>query len=437
MRHHYAHRPEAECAAARGEGALHLSAKIHLAEQLAGGGNGLKLRAVCARVVEDRTTERCAPAPVTAWEIAWDEVRMESAIPSLRADVMLFRDGVEVGAIEVYAHHTVDEEKAEKYRRLVLPWIEVPARGVISDAGMGWSADQPLPVLQDSRTHPEPWRCSRHEALYRGMLEHERSGVHRMAGRVVHLYRSDGGRSRGEMRVRATAVYMMERREEGELAEAWLERDDTEGRIGFPVRTRDRAEARRSLHAQFAGWVRWMRENQGATVDSPMRWAPPRTLQGWKKATSFPQRLRWDPHQGGFAAVPNLPAASWPRLPRTDPFVADPILGFERCAWTQMHPDKPPVMHAVAGGVWGTLRIQAGRTAAGEETAYLSACVHDGERWRTCDGAPYVATLAPGQGREWVLILASWVERLAELDPPAVQAGQAAVDVLGALRSGC
>lgn len=362
---------------------------------------------------------------------------MESAIPSVRADVMLFREGVEVAAVEVYAHHTVDAEKGAKYRRLGLPWIEVPARGVISDAGIGWSVDKPLPVLQDSRAEDGVWRCPRHEGLYRGMLEHQRSGVHRMAGRVVHIYRADGGRSRGEMRVRATAVYMMERREEGELAEAWLERDDTEGRIGFPVRTSDRDEARRSLHVQFAGWVRWMRENQGATVDSPMRWAPPRTLEGWKKSTSFPQRLRWDPHQGAFASVPNLPASSWPRLPRPDPSVADPVLGMEGCAWTQLHPGKPPVLHAVAGAVWGTLRIQAGRTASGDETAYLSACVHDGERWRACEGAPYVATLAPEQGDAWVEMLLAWVARLAELEPPAVQEGQAAVDVLGALRSGC
>jgi hypothetical protein len=436
MRHHYAHRPEAECAAARGEGALHLSAKIHIAEQLADGGKGLTVRPVCARVPEDRSTERCPPAPLDTWDVEWDDVRVESTFPSLRADVMLFREGVEVGAIEIYAHHTVDAEKAEKYRRLGLPWIEVPARGVISEAGIGWTVDKPLAVLQDSR-HPEPWRCGRHEALHVGMLEHERSGVHRMAGRVVHIYRSDGGRSKGETRVRATAVYMMERREDGELAEAWLERDDTEGRIGFPMRTRDRDDARRALHSQFAGWVRWMRENQGATVDSPMRWTPPRTLEGWKKSTSFPQRLRWDPHQGSFAAVPNLPTSSWPRVPRADPYVADPVLGLDGCTWTQLHPGKPPVMHAVAGAVWGTLRAQAGRTGAGEETAYLSACVHDGERWRTCDGAPYVATLAPEPDQDWVQLLQEWVRRLAELEPPAVQDGQAAVDVLGALRSGC
>lgn len=440
VRHHYVHRPGAECAAGRGEGALHLAAKLHLAEQLAVGGTGLDLRPVCARVPEERSTERCAPAPVSPWTLAWDAVEVERTIPSLRADVMLLRGGEPVAAIEVCAFNAVDAVRAEKYRRLGIPWIEVPARGVISESGIGWSPGAPLAVLQESRTCPDTWRCPRHEALYRGAQEHARSGVHRMAARVVHVYRTDGGRSSGEVRVRALTVSMMERRENGGLAEAWLERDDTDGRIGFAVRTEDREEARRRLHARFTEWVRWMRDTQSAIVDSPMRWAPARAPDGWQKSGQFPSRLRWDAHQGAFVAVPNLPAVSWPRLPRVDSLVADSVLGYDGCVWTQLQPGKPPVVHAVAGAVWVTLRVQPFRAADGAEmaTGHLAAFVHDGGRWRTCAGAPYVATGAvpPGGRIAWERIAESTVRELSARDPQSLFDGESAGAVFASVVEG-
>jgi hypothetical protein len=412
-RHHYGHRPASTCAAAGGEGALHLAAKLHLAERLAGASGALRIRRVCARVPEERSAERCERALPEAWPVAWDAVAVEYALPAARADLMLLCEGREVGAVEVHVSSAVDEARAAKYRALGIPWIEVPGAALLPERGLPWTPERPLPVLQDS-AHPQPWRCPRHEGLFRGMQEHRESGTHLLAGRVVHLYRADGGRSTGEPRVRRLLVHMLERREEGEMVEAWLERADTHRRLGGPVRTRDRAEARRALHRRFADWARWMRDARGAAVDSPMRWAPPAALEGWEASGAYPERLRWDALAGRFAAAPNLRAVAWPRVPHR-PGEPDPVLGHPACAWSEPHPGGAPTLHATHGAVWATLRVR-GRTPAGE-VAHLAAHLHDGARWRTLAGAPYLATRAGADALAWTRLLAAFARALAA-EPP-------------------
>jgi hypothetical protein len=418
-RAHYAHLAGSQCAAARGEGALHHAAKIHLAEQL-GRGIPVVVRPLCHRVPEERSTERCTAAPETPWPVRWDEVRVEHSLPSLRADLVLMRDGSVVAAVEVYASNAVDDVRAARYRELGIPWIEVPARGVLPEHGVAWTPDAPLPILGDSRLHPEVWRCPRHEGLHRGLMEYERNGVHRVARRVVHIYRTGAGRSAAETRCRAVGVSILERREDGVPAESWMERDDSGARIGFPVRGRDRVEARRILHTQFAEWARWTREKQSATLDSPMRWleaadAPVRS------ELLYPQRLRWDAHAGTFRGVPDLPPLAWPALPAL-PGEPHPVLGLPRC-WTETH-RRGPVLHAVDGPVWLTLVQHAWTDAEGPAArADLAAFVHDGRRWRTVEGAPFTATVrAPAP---WTEILAALARTLAARDPASLLDGVA------------
>jgi hypothetical protein len=434
-RHHYAHRPGSVCAAARGEGALHLSAKLHLAAALAAGGERLLLHPLCARVAGERIAERCARGPHEVWEIAWDEVRVESALPSARADLVLLDRGREVAAVEVCAHHAVDEAKARKYRALGLAWIEVPAWSVLPAAGVAWSAAEPLPVLQESRRHPERWRCDRHRALHEAAVEHERSGTHLLAARVVHLYRADGGRSTGEPRVRATRVWMVERREEGRAVEAWLERDGRDGPLGAPARVDGAAAARRTLHARFLAWVRWLREHERVEVDSPMPWVEPRALDGWRRSAAFPERMRWDAHRGAFAPLPNLPRVAWPRLPPAAG-APDPVLGWSGCAWTALEPGRPPLLHAVARHAWVTVRVHRPADPGAGSVAHLSAHLHDGRRWRAIERAPFVAGLeARGDASLGATELALGLARaLAERPVDALLDGVLVAEILAGLR---
>jgi hypothetical protein len=418
-RPHYAHLAGSECAAARGEGALHHAAKIHLAEQL-GRRVPFRVRPLCHRVPQERSTERCTAAVESAWPVAWDEVRVEHALPSLRADLVLLRDGAVVAAVEVYASHAVDDEKAARYRGLGVPWIEVPARGVVPEHGVGWTPDEALPLLGDSRLHPERWRCPRHEGLYRGLLEYERNGTHRVARRLVHVYRTDAGRSAAEVRCRPVGISMLERREEGEAAESWLERDDSGARIGPPFVGADREEARRVLHAHFTAWARWMKSARRATLDSPMRWLEAgESLPYTERA--FPQRLRWDGHAEAFRGVPDLPALAWPALPAL-PGAAHPVLGHSPRAWTETH-RRGPVLHAVDGPVWLTLVSHAWTDAEGPAArADIAAYVHDGRRWRTVEGAPFTAT-ARTTAPPWTALLPALARTLAPLAPEALLDG--------------
>jgi hypothetical protein len=426
-RAHYAHLAGSDCAAARGEGALHHAAKVHLAAALAGGGP-IRVRPLCHRIPEERDTERCAIAPESEWPVRWDEVRVEHSLPPLRADLTLMRGGEVVAAIEVFATHAVDGAKAEKYRGLGIPWIEVPARAVLPDHGVGWSADDALAILGDHRLHPEVWRCARHEALHRGLIEHELNGVHRLARRIVHVYRTDGGRSAGEVRCRVVGISMLERREGGRLAEAWLEREDTGARLGAPARTGDRDEARRVLHARFNDWVRWMRRANGVAIDTPMRWMEGGEPLPRDGARAFPERLRWDAHAGEFRGVPDLPALAWPPVP---PLAGDPhpVLGHTPRAWTETHPRKGDLLHATEGAVWLTLFAHAwGEDGGTAVRADVAAHVHDGRRWRGVEGAPFTASLhlAPGATAPWHAMLPALAHALAARDPESLLDGSVA-----------
>jgi hypothetical protein len=401
VRHHYAHVPGSTCRAATAEGALHLAAKLRLAQQLRAGGEGLALSRLCRRVPGEAGRERCAPPPLEHWPVAWDEVRVEQALPSVRADLLLLRAGAPVLALEVCASHAVDEEKAGRYRSLGLPWIEVGAAEVVPDGGVAWSRGSALPALGDSAIHPGAWRCPRHEALHRAYLEHQRNGVHRLAWRVVHLYRTDGGRSAGVLRTDALLVWMVERRADGRCVEAWLEREDRDTPLAPPLRVRDRAEAKRRLHAQFRAWLRWTRESRGAVADSPMSWSDGAPPPGRERRRLFPERLLMNPQRGTFEGAPGIPRLAWP-LPLFEAAAPHPVFGAAPVFWTDLPVrDLGPLLHAVVPPCWLTLRFHEwGRDGARSARADFSLFHHDGRRWNELRHAAFSHSLdlPPGTG---------------------------------------
>lgn len=386
-RYHYAHAaPDSACPAAGAEGALHLAAKLHLAEVL-GRLSALPIARLCNRSPNDLSLP-CRASELSAWIADWDDVRVEHAIPSIRADLMLLAGGRPVGAIEVCASHAVDEGKAARYRDLGVPWVEVPAQRITDLWRPLWDGDGPLPVVADS---DGAWRCPRHARLFAAWSDHERNGVHRLAGRAVHLYRTDAGLSASVLRAERIPVAAYERREEGRCAEAWLVREDTDARLGQPVRTTDREEAMGTLHRSFVDWVRWTRESRDAVVDSPMRWVPAAGVPTRDLDGVFPERARWDPHTARFILPPNAPSLSWPAAAE-DPEI-ESLTGTVECFWTALpERDRPAMSHALVGRLWATLQVERwSDDKGGRSRALLYLYVHDGKAWRAWGSPPFAS----------------------------------------------
>ena len=184
-RHHYAHTPDSTCAAASGEGALHLATKLLLAEALLTGGEHLSLRRICARIPGEVARVRCAEGPLEAHHTTWDGLTIERSLPSLRADLMLTLGGRPVLALEVRVTHAVDEQKSAALAALGIPWMEVDAARLLPPVGEAWSRAAPLPVVAHSELDPREWRCSHHAPLFARMETERLDGVHRLAWRVA------------------------------------------------------------------------------------------------------------------------------------------------------------------------------------------------------------------------------------------------------------
>lgn len=382
LRHHYGHRPSSTCAAAGAEGALHIAAKLHLATELRSLVGGFRTQAVCNRVPEERSTERCRRGPIREWTGGWDEVLVEHTVPSLRADLMLVAAGKPVLAIEIYATHAVDELKAEKYRELGIPWIEVPASAVAPEAGQPWTPASPLPTLGDSTAEPVNWRCPRHEGLYAAYVDHQQNGEHPIAWRQAHLYRTDGGINAGNVKVDTVILWAMTRREGGEPVEVWVERETHDRPLRPRVRIGDRAAALRHAHQHFVDWARWLRNERRTTVDSPMSWQQGTPERRAERAKLYPERLRWNQQTGSFQGPPGQPSLAWP-VPLFDQAVEHPVHGASAQVWRD-----PPVRdlgelwHATDGPCWLTLRVhQWHDTGIPIIRADFTLHIHDGRRW--------------------------------------------------------
>lgn len=390
LRHHYAHPPDSSCRAATPEGALHLDAKLRLADAVSGGGSYLPLQRICNRAPQDRSGERCGSEPPQTMEIEWDAVQVEHSLPSLRADLMLLRRGAPVLAIEVFATHEVDEAKAEKYRSLGVPWLEVSGIHLVPESGARWEAGAPIPVLADSAREPARWRCPRHQGLWDAYVEHQENGVHTLAWRTVHMYRIDGGIDASRFRTDVLLLRMMERREEGEPVEAWLQRDEREDPVTAPIAIASRDDARERLHRAFVRWARWNQRTRGATVDSPMRWmdgSPPATAE---RTPQHPQRYRVDRRTGEFVAPPGLPNLAWPVV-LFDSQAPHPVFGDAPIYWRDPPSGDTPERHqAIVPPVWVTLTphewITPGRSHA---RADFTIWLHDGTRWRELSHAAF------------------------------------------------
>jgi competence protein CoiA-like protein len=218
-RHHAAHRPGDDCAATHPESALHINVKCHIAaalEKAIGGTRPLMVRRRCIgpEVAWNRKRKGLVPADSqpgvceqsidAVWIPAWDAVRLESSLRQAEIrrvpDIVLEKDGVAIGAIEVLVSHAVDGEKAAALAALGIPWLEVRAdEGLIESPG--WSIDLPLIVHRASGLGS--WRCENDQLLYDTVAEDQQHRRVReaealrhttviAAARVVDIYRPGG-----------------------------------------------------------------------------------------------------------------------------------------------------------------------------------------------------------------------------------------------------
>jgi hypothetical protein len=295
-RHHAAHRPGDECAATHPETALHINVKCHIAAVLEGAIGGtrplmVKRRCIGPDAVWSRKRKGLVPAESqrgvcersidSVWLPAWDAIRLESSLrlAEIRRvpDIVLEKDGVAIGAIEVLVSHAVDGEKGAALAALGVPWLEIRAdEGLIESPG--WSIDLPLMVHRAGGLGD--WRCENDQLLYDTVADDQLDRRVReaealrhtsaiAAARVVDVYRPGGWSAR--------LVYsVVESNTDGTLTTVSLMRD------GFTVESYSRDEeapdafrARVSplIKRAYDADVAVLRRPRGAITDSPMRWA--------------------------------------------------------------------------------------------------------------------------------------------------------------------
>lgn len=287
LTHHAAHRPEESCVVQQTETAVHLNAKLHIAQELRRT-RDLHLAQTCAG---------CGKTRPWRWPVHWDAVQVETRLEErIQPDILLLAQGEPVGGIEVLVSHAVDSVKAARLQRRLLPWIEVAGRETLYLGVTAWRADQPLPVRRQMGAIPA-WLCEsciqKAGSPQLPPVSAETDGWRCLGYKLVDLYHPDGRRQRWLYQL--VAIYR-----NGKVCAYVLERDDTEqgsggevlrlaGQVGWAKAQPDLIAAGRQ---QLAEQVR-----QGVLVDSPMLWTytpPPLACNQW----TFPSRMGWDNSRG-------------------------------------------------------------------------------------------------------------------------------------------
>jgi hypothetical protein len=295
--HHAAHRAQDICAATAAETALHLNAKFHLASQLRQV-TTISLREKCQNQECDQVRQR-------EWAASWDAVDVERRVGTRRPDVTLFRGGAAVAAVEVFATHAVDDEKARVLADAQIPWVEVRAIEVLE--GAAWTPAKPLPVHKEG-PH-QPWHC---DACAKAQSERaaahaaaQANGGFSICARLVDFFFRSGKKLR-------TVYEILEERADGRVVavilRAW--RGDQQARFEG-----GKAENKLRVQREFATWMQGFK-SRGAIVDSPMAWA----VHGAHWFSSelvaysdiyYPRRYRWDAGARCWRILPGRGSLRW------------------------------------------------------------------------------------------------------------------------------
>lgn len=332
-RHHAAHQPAQICAATRPETALHINCKLALAAALSdarGTRAAISLVRRCAATLGN--ADACDETRVVEWISAWDDVQVEHRIGNARRpDILLLREGVAIGGVEILVSHEVSPDKATVLAELGVPWIEVVATEELATVG-GWTPAEPLIVLHTS--DEREWRCAAHAAAHGALLdardatrlaerEAARHSVTLVAARVVDVYHAGGARERLIYRVSELST-------DGRAHTLRLQRGGIElAAVELATSADRRRDAWPTLRSAFdADLVRAKRDDR-SFEDSPMRWARGDAAENivdealadrvgrdpTPLATRFPRRWFYAAEQERWFLPGDMRAVRWDRGP--------------------------------------------------------------------------------------------------------------------------
>jgi hypothetical protein len=134
--HHYCHEAGTHCPLSNRETELHTNTKFHLYRELK---KGREVR------IEIYCQDKCGTIKEPVWACDWTNVEVEYKIDAVRPDIVLLKNGVEIGAIEIFATHAVDAVKTEYLAQKKLPWLEIRATTDFYDGDNAWSIEKALP----------------------------------------------------------------------------------------------------------------------------------------------------------------------------------------------------------------------------------------------------------------------------------------------------
>lgn len=308
MAHHFAHDPGADCVAAGGEGALHLSAKLGLQRVLtqAAAKSGTVLVNVACPCPRDFSVPLITLKPT-------DRVEVEVRRDALRPDLVVTRAGEDVLVVEVVDTHACSPEKWAVLRAGVAPVLEVAAESLASDDGTFiWNPSTPLPhagrVLHLPPA-PECEECLRREKAMRDERERaeaeqrewkrreeeerRRPRTRILSSGVCYHYATTGNRRKHRLAILLDY-------EEGEVVRARMEVDDGV-RLGTWERplASDLKEVRAATAECFRQWK--ARQNRATTVAIEPHWSgllPPTYVgDAIMEVYDPPQNLWWNASQ--------------------------------------------------------------------------------------------------------------------------------------------
>jgi hypothetical protein len=283
------------------------------------------------------------------WVKGWTEVLLEQRVSGEEItrvpDIILKRDDVMIGAIEVFASHAVSRDKERALKALHLPWLEIRADEELWIAESPWTIASALPVHREGPA--QPWRCPRHQSEHDKSLrelrrqEDEERELARhttglIAARVVDVFYPSGNWFRRIYEVRRHCTDGVT------LSLSLVCADET--LITAPVGNRGDSDSlrspRRAIKSAFEADVQ--KYDARGRTDSPMKWAPEvvaaRLIEHceWDRtatnnrplATRYPRRWQWSEKSMSWFLPGDMRPVHWNRA-------EDDVTFAEHPAWTR------------------------------------------------------------------------------------------------------